>query len=65
VKLDKREINVAMAERGLSAVKLAEEIDVSSVTIRRAMQGKSIQPFKAKQIADALELSLREIVVEF
>jgi hypothetical protein len=65
VVLDKNEVCLAMAEKGFTAAKLEKEIGVCVVTIRRAMKGKGIQPLKAKQITDALGLSLRDVVVKF
>ena len=64
MRLDTRKIYLAMAEKGMTAIEIAKQGDVSQQAVSNALNGNRMGKVKVvPAICKALELSAKDIVI--
>lgn len=62
LKLDKRKLEIAMANACMNTVDLQKATEMPMPTVAGAVSGKSIRPATAGRIAKALKCDVTEII---
>ena len=64
MRLDTRKIYLAMAEKGMTAIEIAKQGDVSQQAVSNALNGNRMGKVKVvPAICEALDLSAKDIVI--
>lgn len=64
MKVDKLTVLILMAEQGLTQKAIAEKTGLARPTVSALINGKNCNPISIKVLADALGVSMREIIKE-